>query len=159
MSVGRSPYSCRGFLASFGSEVPRATGTSYKASRSIDLTLLEIGRFDEVVAKVIEAGATGVSSPRLRSKKEVELSDQAQALAIQDARITANSLARGFGRELGPVYAITTSEARAWRRGRGGGIFGDPGDEWLTFHPSPIEISQSVYAVFLLGPRTMPAKD
>ncbi len=129
---------------------------SYQASRSIDVTLLEIGKFDEVVAKVIDAGATRISGPFLRSRREAELNEQAQALAIRNAHATALSLAHDFGRDLGPVYGIATSEARSWRGARRGGVFGNPADDgavsWLTFRPGPIEFRQTVYAVFLLVP-------
>ena len=132
----------------------------YKASRSIKLTLLDIGKFDEVVAKVTEAGATSISTPRLRSRREAELNHQAQERAIHNARVTADSLARGFGRELGAVYGIATREARNRNWGQVGGIFGDPSDgtfQWLTFDPGPISFGQTVYAVFLLGPEVVPA--
>ncbi len=145
---------------SYEHEKDTPVAVSYEASRSIDLTLLEFGKFDEVVARVTEAGATHISSPRLRSRREAELMEQARALAIQDARATASSLARGFGRDLGPVYGIATSDARAWHGARRGGIFGDPSDHrWLFFDPGPIEFRQSVYAVYLLGPKVATVKE
>jgi len=127
-----------------------------EASRTIDVTLHDIGRYDEVARIAIAHGANAIARPTLRSKRESDLAELAEQRAIRDARRRAESLAAGFGRSLGAVYGIASPEARQWRY-RGGTRFGTPeadpnAIEALIFTPRPVVRRTVVYGVFLLGP-------
>jgi hypothetical protein len=138
-------------------EPPQPIG--YEASRSIDLTSVAIDEYEKIIEEVTEAGVTSIWEPDVRSKREDELKEEAQTRAIRNARAKAEALARGFGRELGPVYGIATEDARQWVRPLGVSLFGDPGDDpdmtvediSITFTPRPVVMRSRVYAVFLLG--------
>lgn len=136
-------------------ELPRMVGV--EAHRSIEITLHDLVRFEEVSKAAIDKGATSVHQPRVRSRKEKELWEQAQQHAIRHAREQARSLAAGCGYALGPVHGIATEESRRWSWNARSIPFGDPREEShrsasLTFTPRPVERSATVYAVFLLGP-------
>jgi uncharacterized protein YggE len=128
------------------------TVIGYSAQRSIDARLTDFSLFDPLVKQALAAGVSELYRPDLRSNNETQLREQAQARAIRHATEQARSLAEQFGRALGPVYSIATSDARRWLSR--GTIFGDPSDTrvaLLAFDPGPITIRQQVYAVFLLG--------
>jgi len=135
---------------------PVAIGVNTR--RTIDLVLRDIARYEVAVKTAAEHGATRIDEPTARTNDEAALSQQARQQAIQQARERADSLAKGFGHTLGPVHGVASGRARQWRwlvGESGGGLFGEPGggrEMVLTYTPRPVQRTEYVYAVFLLGP-------
>jgi len=122
----------------------------YEISRSVEVTLRDLGKLDELVDQAIQSGANREFSVSLKSSQEAEFQRQAVALAVEDAKAQAARLASGFGVKLGTVRSISpggergtttySASAAAISYGRG------------TFAPGTIRFHADVSASFLLEP-------
>ena len=78
----------------------------YTASTSVHAVVVGLDRAGEVVDAAVDAGANQVSGPGLATGDRDRLYRQALAAAVEQARATAQVLAREAGLELGAIVAI-----------------------------------------------------
>lgn len=83
----------------------------YVVSRQIDVELRDLERLGALLEKAVSAGANQVGGARLDSSRRKELEREALALAVDDARLNADALARAAGARLGPVQSISAAGA------------------------------------------------
>ena len=76
------------------------------ATRSIDLTLRDLGRFPDLLSEALASGVNNVDPIRLDSASRSALEDQALSLAMEDAKAEAARVAAGFDVVLGPVTEV-----------------------------------------------------
>jgi hypothetical protein len=81
----------------------------YVVSRQIDVELRDLERLGALLEKAVSAGANQVGGARLDSSRRKALEREALALAVDDARLNADTLARAAGAKLGPVQSISTT--------------------------------------------------
>ena len=127
-------------------ETPEFIG--YEVTRSVNVTIRDLSRLDQLIDAAIEAGANREFSVRLESSKIREIEAQAMALAIEDAKAKARQLAEGFGAKLGAIRSVgpkTNSSSTSYMAaylsyGRG------------VFQPGTITVKSEISATFLLEP-------
>ncbi len=85
----------------------------YEVTRSVDLTLRDLEKLDQLIDKAIQAGANRQFRVSLKSSREKELREQALDMAIEDAKAQASRLASGFGAKLGAVRSISPGDPRS----------------------------------------------
>jgi len=119
----------------------------YNVRRAVELRLTDLDQFNDLLDQAVRSGVTEFYGASIRSNDEETLRRTARARAVADARAQATEMAEAFGETLGPIYSAATSQARQANQR----IFGDPGDAGAVFKPGPIEITETVHAVFLLG--------
>jgi len=120
----------------------------YEVTRSVNVTIRDLSRLDQLIDTAIEVGANREFSVRLESSKIHEIEAEAMALAIEDAKAKARQLAEGFGAKLGAVRYVgpktssssTTYSAAYISYGRG------------VFTPGTITVTSEISATFLLEP-------
>lgn len=91
-------------------KAPELTG--YIASRQITVTVTELSRLNTIVDSAIEEGMNRVNNIALKSSKEAEYVAKARQEAIVDAKQKAESLAKGFGENLGKIWQIRYYDQR-----------------------------------------------
>ena len=84
----------------------------YTARRQIDVELLDLENLGEVVEGAVAAGANQVSAPVLDSTRRREHYRKALAVAAEDARNNALTLAEALGAQLGPALQINAGQQR-----------------------------------------------
>ncbi|MFN8215567.1 MAG: SIMPL domain-containing protein [Solirubrobacterales bacterium] len=92
-------------------KVSRGTGTVYRASQGISVTLRQAERAGELVRAGIAAGATGVRGPYFFVADTGAAERRALTAAFEKARARAATLAAAAGAALGPVLEIDEGEA------------------------------------------------
>ncbi|MDH4105562.1 MAG: SIMPL domain-containing protein, partial [Gammaproteobacteria bacterium] len=81
----------------------------YMVSRQIEVEVRDLERLGTLLEKAVSAGANQVGGAQLDSSKRKELERQALTLAVEDARLNADTLAQAAGMKLGPVQSLSAS--------------------------------------------------
>ena len=99
----------------------------YFVRKSIVITLKDTGRFEKMIAGLLETGANYVHGVQFRTTELRKYRDQARSLAIKAAREKAVALAGELDRQIGKPYKIQEypsgwySYYNSWWGGRYGG--------------------------------------
>jgi uncharacterized protein len=83
----------------------------YLVSRQVQVELRDLEKLGTLMERAVSAGANQVGGASLDSTRRKELERQAMALAVQDARQNAETLARAAGAELGAVRTLNASSS------------------------------------------------
>lgn len=83
----------------------------YVVSRQVQVELRDLDKLGTLMERAVSAGANQVGGASLDSTRRKEFERQAMALAVQDARLNAETLARAAGAELGAVRALNASSS------------------------------------------------
>jgi uncharacterized protein len=83
--------------------------TGYYVLRQAEIVLRDLDQLGILLERAVTAGANQVGEPLLESSKRRDLERQAMALAIDDAKLNAESVARAAKATLGPVRTIDSS--------------------------------------------------
>jgi uncharacterized protein YggE len=86
----------------------------YRVGKTIEITLRDIDRFDDLLAETLEAGANYVHGIQFRTTELRKYRDQARALAIQAAQEKAQDLAQELGRVAGEPLSISEAYSGWW---------------------------------------------
>ncbi len=81
----------------------------YVVSRQVEVELHDLDQLGALLERAVSAGANQVGGAVLDSTRRKEFERQAMALAVQDARLNAESLARAAGVQLGAVRTLNAS--------------------------------------------------
>lgn len=91
-------------------KAPELSG--YTASRQITVTITDLSRLNTILDSALEEGMNRVNNIALKSSKEAEYVAKARQAAIVDAKQKAESLAKGFGENLGKIWQIRYYDQR-----------------------------------------------
>jgi len=86
----------------------------YRVGKTIQITLRDINRFDELLTSALEAGANYVHGVDFRTTELRKYRDQARALAIKAAQEKAQDLAEELGRTAGEPQSIVEQSSGWW---------------------------------------------
>ncbi|KOO13538.1 hypothetical protein AKJ18_17380 [Vibrio xuii] len=78
----------------------------YRASRSITVTVDELADLNRYLDLALNSGINQVDNIQLKVKDQATYQQQARLEAIKDANSKAESLAKGFGKEINGVWRI-----------------------------------------------------
>jgi uncharacterized protein YggE len=81
----------------------------YIVSRQVQVELRNLDQLGPLLERAVTAGVNQVGDPVLDSTKRKQLERQAMALAVQDARLNAETLAQAAGVRLGPVRSLNAT--------------------------------------------------
>ncbi len=84
-----------------------------EVSRTVDVTLRELSRYDNLIRSIIDAEVAQIHSTRLSSSKEKELRQEALAAAIADGMDKARIMVAHLPEQIGAVYSIAPSVSGA----------------------------------------------
>ncbi len=84
----------------------------YRVRRTIGITLKDTSKFESLLSRVLEAGATHVHGIQFRITELRKHRDAARSLAIKAAREKAAALAEELGQKVGKAFRI--SEYGGW---------------------------------------------
>jgi uncharacterized protein YggE len=84
----------------------------YIVSRDVQVELRDLEQLGPLIERAVSAGVNQVSDPVLDSTQRKQLERQAMTLAVQDARLDADTLAQAAGVGLGAVRTISASGAQ-----------------------------------------------
>ncbi len=85
-------------------EKPELVG--YRASRNVTVTVKDISKLNQFLEVALVDGINQIDNIQLTVSDEAIYQEQARQAAIKDANQKAQSLAKGFSRELGDVWEI-----------------------------------------------------
>jgi uncharacterized protein len=83
----------------------------YIVSREVQVELRDLEQLGPLIERAVTAGVNQVSDPALDSTQRKRLERQAMTLAVQDARLNAETLAQAAGVGLGAVRTMSASGA------------------------------------------------
>jgi hypothetical protein len=83
----------------------------YIVSRQVQVELRDLEQLGPLIERSISAGVNQVGDPVLDSTQRKQLERQAMSLAVQDARLNAETLAQAAGVRLGAVRSMSASGA------------------------------------------------
>jgi uncharacterized protein YggE len=86
----------------------------YRVGKTIEITLRDIERFDDLLSGTLEAGANYVHGIDFRTTELRKYRDQARALAIRAAQEKAQALAQEVGRVAGEPVSISEQYSGWW---------------------------------------------
>jgi uncharacterized protein len=78
----------------------------YLVSRQIEVTVKDLDQLGPLLEKAVDAGVNQVGDPQLDSSRRKALEREAMALAVQDAKLNAETLATAAGAKLGAVRTL-----------------------------------------------------
>jgi uncharacterized protein len=81
----------------------------YIVSRQVQVEVRDLEQLGPLLERSVSAGVNQVSDPVLDSTKRKQLERQAMTLAVQDARLNAETLAQAAGVRLGAVRTLNTA--------------------------------------------------
>ena len=83
--------------------------SGYVATRTLKVTLTNIARMNDFIDFALSVEINEIEDIQLLSSKAKELRDEANQLAVKNAKNKGASLAKAFGAELGKIYSINSS--------------------------------------------------
>lgn len=90
----------------YSGEFGQATPNVYMASKTINVLIKNVSKFDELLSGIYKAGANRVDGIEFRTSALQKHREQARKLAVQAARQKAVALTAELGAKAGRVYAI-----------------------------------------------------
>ena len=81
----------------------------YLVHRQVQVELRNLEQLGPLLERAVDVGVNQVGDPALDSSRRKELEREAMSLAVQDARLNAEALARAAGVRLGPVRSLNGS--------------------------------------------------
>ena len=81
----------------------------YLVSREVQVEVHDLEQLGVLLERAVDSGANQVSDPLLDSSRRKDLEREALAKAAQDARLSAETLARAAGAQLGAVRSLSAS--------------------------------------------------
>jgi uncharacterized protein YggE len=83
----------------------------YMVSRQVEIELRDLDKLGTLLERAVDVGVNQVGDPMLDSSRRKELEREAMAMAVDDARLNAEALARAAGVKLGTVRALNGSSS------------------------------------------------
>lgn len=80
--------------------------SGYEATRTVSVTLHQLSQLTHVMDQALAHRLEGIDNIRYESSKAEEYQRKAHQLAITDSKLKAESLAKAYGAELGPIVRI-----------------------------------------------------
>lgn len=119
-------------------------------SRRIEITLLNLRRYPDLIGALVKAGVTSFDTTLDRSDL-ASLRPQALAKAVEDAHARALALSAAAGANLGPVYSI--SENNGFVRPQPMTMAAKMAPTAaVEYEPGTMEVTADVLVVYLLKP-------
>jgi uncharacterized protein YggE len=81
----------------------------YLVSRQVQVELRDLEQLGPLLERAVDAGVNQVNDPVLDSSRRKSLEREAMAKAVEDARLSAETLARAAGAKLGAVRTLNGS--------------------------------------------------
>jgi len=78
----------------------------YIVHRGLAITLKELGKFDELLTKLIEAGVNNIQNVQFKTSQLRKYKDEARKLAISAAKEKASAMAKELGQTVGKAKLI-----------------------------------------------------
>ncbi len=143
----------------------------YTVHRGLTITLKDLKRFDELITRLLEAGADYIQNVQFKTTQMRKYKDEARALAIKAAREKAEALAKELGQTVGRANNIqeiqenTYSYYGPWSSSAGAGRasnvlsnatsnsqgIGSLDTNYEDFSPGQIKVSAIVSVIFDLN--------
>lgn len=151
-SISLTPIYSDKFLSSGGSKV-----SGFRADNVIEVTIDDLKLIGEIIDAAINAGANEVQGVYFRLKDDRAQRHDALALASQEARAKAETIARSLGIPLGNVIEVDESSTRYPRPMQSGGpaFMGMARKEMAPtpVEPGQIRIEATVTIRYQIGPK------
>ena len=126
----------------------------YEVSRTVNVRLTDLTRFEGFFAEVLKAGVSRVRGVTFYTSQLRKYRDQARAAAIRAAREKAMALSAEIGQTIGKAYKIDEDNPSR-DSSRSNSVSFIPGnysdDESSSFAPGTISITANVTVSFLLN--------
>jgi len=139
-------------VVSYPRVIPPTAGVSnvYQAVNTIDITLNDIKKFDDLVNVLYTSGVRSISNIVFTTQNSEILEKEVVAQAIENAKARVKEVAKSTGKRVGRMVTIQTTEV-----GAAGALTGktqsQESGQFMT-SPSQIEIVRQASIVFELKP-------
>lgn len=120
------------------------TGTSYQVANAFSVTTSEVAKVSELVKSLYRGGATSLSAVSFTTADESKTEQQARELAIKDAKMQAERIAKASGKRLGKLLSVTDDNSGA------SSTIGTDKNSKSTQGMSDIEVTKRMQVVYEL---------
>jgi len=123
----------------------------YLVSRQVQVELRDLEQLGPLLERAVDAGVNQVNDPVLDSSRRKTLEREAMAKAVEDARLSAETLARAAGARLGAVRTLNgSSSAPPMPMYRRGAVMADAAmaAPEATYQPGEMKFSAVVGAEY-----------
>ncbi|MCG9695660.1 oxidative stress defense protein [Shewanella sp. Isolate11] len=96
----------------YDTETRRNNKVGYKANRQLTITVNKLDMLNQILDNALAEGLNRVNNIAFKSSQQQALIEKARLLAIKDAQQKAQSLAQGFGQQLGGIWKIRYYDQR-----------------------------------------------
>ena len=140
-----------------GDEIGKRVFKGYEVSKSVTVRLIDLSRFEEFFAEVLQTGVSAVNSVKFETSKLRENKDKAREMAMKAAKEKATAMAAAVGQTVGRAIKITEGNVGGQMLANyssnsntiaTGGVFTE---SLVTFAPGAIKIEAHVTVSFLLN--------
>lgn len=94
----------------------RSSFTGYEVSKTIVFLFKDLGKFEEFLSDIINAGANNVNGIEFRTSQLRKYMDQARALAVKAAQEKAQAVSGELGQKITRPYSIKEEEISSYDR-------------------------------------------
>ena len=140
-----------------GDEIGKRVFKGYEVSKSVTVRLIDLSRFEEFFAEVLQTGVSAVNSVKFETSKLRENKDKAREMAMKAAKEKAMAMTAAVGQTVGRAIKITEGNVGGQMLANyssnsntiaTGGVFTE---SLVTFAPGAIKIEAHVTVSFLLN--------
>ncbi len=126
----------------------KVTISGYQATLSVSVTVKDLDKLGEVIAAATNAGADNVNGPSFTVDEDAEYREQAIAAAVEDARRSAEAMAKAADKTVGDVVRLSATDVFSAPLARAESL--DAAAAAVPIEPGTLDIQASVTVVFEL---------
>ena len=141
-----------------GEEIGNRIFKGYEVSKTVNVRLTDISRFEEFFAEALKTGITEIGSVKFETSKLRENRDKARDAAMKAAREKASAMAAAIGQTIGKALRINESGTGVQPYGfaygmnaNSTGASGSFSESVATFAAGSIKVEAQVTVTFLLN--------
>ncbi|MDQ9090703.1 SIMPL domain-containing protein [Pseudoalteromonas haloplanktis] len=140
----------------YNRETNKQEFVGFRVSRSLSLTLKEIDKYPQLLQNLVSGGINEINQTQFVSSRFQELKQQAQKMAIKDAKSAAEEFASDFDVKLKGLYSASMSpietNVQPYMRAKMANMVDAESGSFVpdAYHAGELVISASSYAIYLI---------
>ncbi len=124
--------------------------TGYQASLSVSTTVRDLSKLGDTITAATGAGADTVNGPSFTVDDDATFREEAIQKAVDDARRSAEAMAKAAGKQVGDVVRLSASDTYASPMPMAGAEFRAADAASVPIEPGTLDVSANVVVVFAL---------
>jgi len=128
----------------------KSTITGYQASLSVSATVRDLEKLGDIITAATSAGADTVNGPTFTVDDDATYREEAIQEAVDDARRSAEAMAKAAGKQVGDVVKLSASDTYSIPLPMAAGELRAADAASVPIEPGTLDVSANVVVVFAL---------